>query len=163
MSKCASFFRPSVLGVMTAAHVEDFVKTLAVGHERPPFSHQHSCRLVSYAHSTSIQIRIQQLISTTRLKHLHFRQLPRLTGHFHTKRPPVSSNCVANFSAARTILGPLYKFWFVLSLTSKSFHRHRHHSAQETRNQQTVGQLSVSRPAAPELPLTRQQLTSSIS
>ena len=64
----------------------------------------------------------------------------------------MSSNCVADFSAARTNLRPLYNLWFVLSLTSLSLHRHGHHSAQETRNQQLAGQLSVSRPAALELP-----------
>ena len=61
------FFRPSMLGVMTAAHVQDFVKTLAVGHECPLISHQHSCRLVSHAQLTSIHIRTQQLISAARL------------------------------------------------------------------------------------------------
>ena len=43
-------------------------------------------------------------------------------------------------------------FWFVLSLKSLSLHRHGDHNAQETRNQQTVGQLSVSKPNALELP-----------
>ena len=93
-----------------------------------------------------------QLVSTTRLKHLRFRQLPRQNSlESHTKRPPASSNCVTSCSAARTNLHPLYNFWFVLSLPSQSLHRHRHHSAQETRNQHTVGQLSVRRPAALEL------------
>ena len=73
-----------------------FVKTLAVGHECPLFSHQHSCRLVSHAHFTGIQIRIQQLVSETRLKHLHFRQLPRLTDsrpfpHEETLCPAIAS------------------------------------------------------------------------
>ena len=55
------------------------MKTLAVGDECPLFSHQNSCRFVAHAQFTRIQIRIQQTIYKTRLKHLHFRQLPRLT------------------------------------------------------------------------------------
>ena len=151
VSVCVRFFQPGVLGVMTTSHVQDFMKTLTVGYESPLFSHQHSCRFVSHAQFIGILIRIQQLISKTRLKHLHFRQLPRLTA----SRPlphEETSNCVTSFSGARTNLRPLYNFWFVFSLTSLSLHRHGHHNAQETRNQQTVGQLSLSRPAALERP-----------
>ena len=153
---------------MTAAHVQDFVKTLTVGHECPLFSHQHSCRLVSPAPFTSIQIRIQQLISTTCVKHLHFRQLPRLTA----SRPLAHEEptCVQQlrrwFQCGSNEPSSSVQLLVCLSLTSLSLHRHGHHSAQETRNQQSVGQLSVSRPAAlepPSSPLTRQQVTSSIS
>ena len=73
------FFRPGVLGVMTAAHDQDFVKTPAVGHDCPLSSQQHSCFLIANTQLTCIQPGVSQLVSTSRLKHLHFKQLPRLT------------------------------------------------------------------------------------
>ena len=56
-----------------------FVKTPAVGHDCPLFSQQHSCFLIANTQLTSIQLGVSQLVSTSRLKHLHFMQLPRLT------------------------------------------------------------------------------------
>ena len=69
-----------------------------------------------------------KLISESRLKHVHLRQHPCLTTSKtlpHKKTSPVSA---------------------LLFL-----HLHGHHNGQETRKQQTVGQLSRSRQAAPEL------------
>ena len=162
VSACVCFFRPGVLGVMTAAHVKAFVKTLAVGHECLPFSHQHSCRSVSFRTPNSSRSARHQLISTTRLKHLHFRHLPRLTAldHSHTKRPHVSSNCVASSSAARTNLRPLYNFWFVLSLTSLSLPSPR--PPQRTRNSEPGNRRSVvsEQTSCSGIPFMRQHVTS---
>ena len=98
-------------------------------HECPLFSQQQSCCVVSNTQRASIQITVFKLISVSRLKRVHLRQHPCLTTSKplpHKKTSPVSA---------------------LLFL-----HLHGHHNGQETRKQQTVGQLSRSRQAAPELP-----------
>ena len=140
------FFRPGVLA--------DSVKTLAVGHECPLFSH-HSCRLASHAQFTSHPDHntTTDFHNVSETSSFHAAPTPDSLQATPTRRDFLcSSNCVADFSAARTNLRPLHNLRFVLSLTSLSLHRHGHHGAQETRNQQLVGQVSVSRPAALELP-----------
>ena len=64
----------------------------------------------------------------------------------------MSSDCVANFSVARTNLRPLYNFRVVLSLTSLSLHRHGHHSAQETSEPANCRAVCSGQASCPELP-----------
>ena len=151
--------------MMAAAHVQDVVKTLTVGHECPIFSHQHSCRLVSHAQFTTIHIRIQQLISNARLKHLHLRQLPRLTASRPLPHEEISCvqqlcrqfHCGSNQPASSVQL----PVCFVADATVSPSPR----TPQRTRNSEPVNCRTVfsEQTSCPETPFTHEQVTSSIS
>ena len=140
---------------MTAAHVQDFVKTLAVGHECPLFSHQHSCRLVSHPQFTGIQIKntAADFQNASETSSFLAAPTPDSLEATPTRRDLL---CPAIASPVSVRLEPTFVLCrtsgLFCQLASLSLHRHGHHKAQETRNQQTVGPLYLSRPAAQELP-----------